>query len=196
MRPCLNLALKVLMFIFCTSACFSFGDSELGWIVSRANCIENASFTWRQDRPARTGHPLNPMFFYDVFNSDRVGLYRYRYTISYQYDRVTRLVTPTYSTPTRQPVYTWRSAAINHIDGAYPRIAIIWINTCSWVPFPIPEFFKRACFNIPIVYLVWDRFIVTGEHHERIPNSDRYSLRYTIGYDCEAEHTYNTESQL
>ena len=155
-----------------------------GWVASRANCINNESFTYKATFIIRW--PLPPI---------PVPQAAPRRTISTHHDR---LGAPPHSVESSSGlVNTWRSAAVHWGEGlptvigyvTVPRAVVRW--TCGWDP--LDDKFRCG----PEIVIVWvripveitDRWRVDGEHWEDL-GAGPY-VRYTSVVDCAWLDSFN-----
>ena len=132
--------------------------AQSGYITSRANCVNNESFTWR------------------------VGGPRLRRTSSRHYDYLHGGSHTVYSDGWPALRDTWRSAAIHAFEGWPTKIGVEYVLT--YVPCydnGLGE--RRYCWEMrPVWVYMYDRWRVRGTHYERVGSLT--TTRFTDTTDC------------
>lgn len=137
--------------------------SDPGYVVSRANCYNNESFTW------------DPDFFEP----------HWRRTLSRHDDTATG-TSHTISSGSNL-VNTWRSAAVHWGEGTprtvsflvpyeitVPCSTVYDIDGCTWTF----TYYRWVYYQIPTEY------VVTGTHYERLTGETRIKTTYTVTTTC------------
>ena len=180
-----RIACVALFMLLCTNSALA---GEIGWVVSRANCINNESFTWRVITP--------PEIIQSIMDLDldaNVFKYAWRATYAEHLDR--------YWDSDHQRIaskeYTWRSVAWDKLEGLPIQIWVLYVVHVFY-----PDWFSDHPFSysyypriswIPVI--VVDRWIVNAWHLESFTNYDwDYTERTTSTMGCDWDKTFNTES--
>ena len=186
-RPCLQARpLASLWFMLASLALVGTASGQtswpVGWVFSRANCVNNESITWLATVRVHPHLIVTPK-----------GVPARRMTASTHYDRLNR-VSHTVRTGDDLEL-TWRSAAIHWLEGLPTYVGSRWVLRLvrKWV-IVIRDGRLRLVRTYRLVRVrvrvyVTDRWIVYGDHWENPGNG--LTHRETQATDCNWDGTFD-----
>lgn len=173
-------AVAVLMVLALSFSASAQRPLPVGWVFSRANCINNESITWLM---APAGRRFLPK-----------GVPALRRTASTHYDRLND-VSHTVTTGDNLEL-TSRSAAIHWFEGRPTYLGTRWVTRLVpvWRLVLTDDGWKIVCVLRPVrvrvrVYMT-DRWVVSGDHWENAGAGITH--RRTSATDCNWEGTFNS----